>query len=127
MIRARTANQSVSRATASLFSVEKLDMTYAVVSQPDRIVDVYNKEHRRRRICRLHYLDTGSKENISILPGRHASAPTKTLHRTTKMVAPAIILGLRGVQVVLSIIVMGLTAYRMSLVPQFQTSKLTLP
>ncbi len=30
------------------------------------------------------------------------------------MVAPALVLGLRGVQVLFSIIVLGLTAYRMS-------------
>jgi hypothetical protein len=51
-----------------------------VVSQPDRI-DNYNKEHRRRRICRLYKHDLVAKNHISILPGRHASAPIETLHR----------------------------------------------
>jgi hypothetical protein len=52
------------------------------VSQPDRIVDVYNKEHRRRRIPRVFIItiDPVAKTYFPIPPGRHASAPTETLH-----------------------------------------------
>ena len=63
--------------------------------------------------------------SYSLLENRQRRIPAATLDTTrrplhhpsriefVKMVAPAIVMGLRGVQVVFSIIVLGLTAYRM--------------